>query len=648
MNRLVCHSPLVHAPVPGTGRGLSWSASRRFLWWQSAATAVLLSVATVARAFGQMPTPTVTRIERDAPGAPGRNHPFFATDIPLKHYGFVEEEFFFDGQANTYSTPEFGRNAEVVQRGVPYRSRLIVRRPATAARFNGVVLVEWLNVTNGYDTDVLWLYQKEFFVREGYAWVGVSVQDGGVSRQPNGIKVWNPERYGPINLNGGGAVTDPSLNFDIFSQAAVAVRAVPQVLGGLRPAVVIGAGQSQSAGRMGPYLNGVHARDKVFDAAFLTVSNQAMRTDLAIPVIKVLSETERSTSRSQPDSAKVRVWTVAGSTHSEQYSLLSRAAFLQRDLGLPAVDACETPARSRVEIRYVYNAAVDWLVRWVKTGAEPPHAPLLEFDENAAPEAAGQAGPAGGRAGGTPGNGGDLTARGSDLAARGGEATPRGGDAAARGGRGGRGTGAPAEKPVKRDEFGNVLGGIRLPEIAVPVARETAELCGLGGTHVPFDAATVNRLYPTHEAYVSKVVASTQSLVKAGFLLPADAAQEVDTARRSIWGRQLTCGPLCADVRQFPSNPSTILLARQTAFLMIPGGDGLVSLVDRATRLVAEGYTRAEASERHKRFSDASAMLQRYVDDVKRVRRAGKLAAETETLLVSQATTLRQRLEAAP
>ena len=33
-------------------------------------------------------------------------------------------------------------------------------------------------------------------------------------------------------------------------------------------------------------------------------------------------------------------------------------------------------------------------------------------------------------------------------------------------------------------------------EIAVPVANESALLCGLGGTHVPFDTATLNRLYP--------------------------------------------------------------------------------------------------------------------------------------------------------
>jgi hypothetical protein len=567
--------------------------------------AVALVTASALAAYAQVPTPAVTKLTGDKPGTPGRNYPFFATDIVLSNYGYVEEEFFFDGTANTYATPEFGKDAAVAASGIPFRSRLLVRRPASQARFNGNVIVEWLNVTNGYDTDVLWLYQKEFFIREGYAWVGVSVQDGGVSRAPNGIKVWSPARYGSIDLTGGGKVTDASLNFDIYSQAGTAVRNVPAVLGGLRVTAVIAAGQSQSASRMGPYLNGVHSRAPVYDAALLTVSNQAMRADLTIPVIKVLSETERATSRREPDLPKVRVWTVAGATHSEQYSLLSRAAFLMRDLNLPAVDACETPARSRVEIRYVFNAAIDALVKWRKSGTPPPHAPPLVFDETATVPA--------------PSAGG--------------------------GGRGGQA--GPPEKPVKRDEFGNALGGIRLAEIAVPVAKETAELCGLGGTHVPFDATTLNKLYPTHADYVAKVTAASQALVKAGFMLPADAAQTIDTAKRSIYGLQLTCGPLCADVRQFPTNPSSMLLSKQTSYLVIKDADRvLVPVVDEVTKRIAEGYTLGDNPQASRKFADAAARLENYMSGVRQLHARGNMPTETAQLLVGQATTLQERLEA--
>ena len=540
---------------------------------------VALAAAPWLEAAG-VPTPKVTAMAADKPGTPGRNYPFFATDIVLANFGYVEEEFMYEGTANRYAPPAPDGTVAIAEQGIPYRTRLIVRRPTRQSRFNGVVVVEWFNVTNQYDTDVLWLYQKEFFIREGYAWVGVSAQNVGLSAAQTGLKAWSTARYGTLDVTNGGKVGGDALAADIYSQAGAAIRHVPAVLGGLKPTYLIAAGQSQSASRLGPYLNGPHHRAPIYDAALLTVSNQALRPDLTIPVIKVLSETERDSAQRQPDMDKVRVWPVTGSTHSEQYSLLSRAAFLKRDLDRPAVDACATPARSRVEIRYVYNAATDALVKWLANGTAAPHAPMFTYDGAA----------------------------------------------------------------VKRDTHGNALGGIRLAEIAVPVAKESAELCGLGGSHVPFDAATLNQLYPTHADYVAKVTTVSQDLVKAGFLLPADAAQTIAKARRSIHGSQLTCGPLCADARQFPANPSSTLLANQTAYLVIKDGDTLVKIVDEATRAIAQGYT-LEADPRAKqKFAAAAARLQDYVDKVHKSRARGNLASETETLLVDQAKTLMEFL----
>lgn len=535
------------------------------------------------RATSDVPIPTVTAVPGDRPGTPERNYPFFSTDIVLANYEYVEQEFFFEGTAITYSSPALGMAADILTTGTPYRSRFLVRRPASPSRFNGVVIVEWFNVTNGYDTDVLWLYQKEFFIREGYAWVGVSAQNVGVSRPPNGLRVWSPKRYGTLDVDGAGKVTGDALSYDIYSQAAAAIRKVPAVLGGLRPIHVMAAGQSQSAGRLATYLNSIHVRDPIYDSAFLTVNTSPMRADQDIPLIKVLSENEAATSRNQKDSAKIRTWTVAGSTHSEQYSLLSRAAFLKRDLGLEAVDNCDTPARSRVEIRHVYNAAVDALVKWKRSGVAPPSAPPLTFE-------------------------------GSTL---------------------------------QRDRFGNALGGVRLAEIEAPVANESAQLCGLGGTHVPFDAATLNSLYPTHAEYVAKVTAASQTAVKAGFLLPADAAQTIGTAKRSIYGMQLTCGPLCADVRQFPRHPSSMLLGKQTAYLLIKDADRtLVRVMDRVTKAIAEGYTLGSDAKASGKFTAAAEGLQSYMDQARQLLSRGQMAPETASLLVDQATKLQQLVRA--
>ena len=157
----------------------------------------------------------------------------------------------------------------------------------------------------------------------------------------------------------------------------------------------------------------------------------------------------------------------------------------------------------------------------------------------------------------------------------------------------------------------------------------------------------INRLYPTHDAYVTKVTAASDAAVRAGFLLPADAAQTVDAARRSIWGRQLTCGPLCADVRQFPLNPSSQLLSKQSSFLMIKGGGPLVQAMDTATLRLAEGYTAGETTPAGlRKFAEAVQAIDQYVARVRELRRDKHLAAETEGLLLQQAAVLRERVAA--
>ena len=42
-------------------------------------------------------------------------------------------------------------------RSEPYRTRLLVRRPADPARFSGTVVVSWLNVGAGFDLDPEWI-----------------------------------------------------------------------------------------------------------------------------------------------------------------------------------------------------------------------------------------------------------------------------------------------------------------------------------------------------------------------------------------------------------------------------------------------------------------------------------------------------------
>jgi hypothetical protein len=140
----------------------------------------------------------------------------------------------------------------------------------------------------------------------------------------------------------------------------------------------------------------------------------------------------------------------------------------------------------------------------------------------------------------------------------------------------------------------------------------------------------LKRLYPTHAVYVAKVTSASNAAVNAGFLLPADSAQTIDAAKRSITGLGLECGPLCADVRQFPANPSSTLLSKQTGYLMIKGSGTIIAIMDEVSRLIA-------ASQ----FAKATARIDAYITGVKQLRTKGSMPVETETLLVGQATTLR-------
>jgi len=142
----------------------------------------LLAVAApvTLRGASAVPVPTVTGpIAATAPGDAGHDYPFYASALDLKSRGYVEEEFFVEGTARRYTTPPL-TTATIVDGGHPYKTRIVVRRPAAAARFNGTVIVEWNNVTAGHDLDIDWFQTHEHLTRSGYVWVGVTPQRIGV------------------------------------------------------------------------------------------------------------------------------------------------------------------------------------------------------------------------------------------------------------------------------------------------------------------------------------------------------------------------------------------------------------------------------------------------------------------------------------
>ena len=106
--------------------------------------------------------------------------PFAAPLLDLDAYGYRLDEYFLEGEATRYEPAaggELGRDGrwQVEPAGTaPYRTRLLVLRPDDPARFNGTVLVNWNNVSAGYEN--LGGGDSPEVLEDGYAFVAVSAQ----------------------------------------------------------------------------------------------------------------------------------------------------------------------------------------------------------------------------------------------------------------------------------------------------------------------------------------------------------------------------------------------------------------------------------------------------------------------------------------
>ena len=551
--------------------------------------------------FPKVATPLVKALAIDKTNLADRNYPFSSVDFDLKPYGFVEEEFTFEGQASSYGLVMSGGvgnmtavagDAAVVSAGNPYRTRLYVIRPSDPAKFNGTVIYDWLNATSGYDINLGWFHMKELILRKGYAYVGATVQKNPVTG-PLGLVQWNPNRYGTLDVTNGGKFTGEDLGWDIFAQGAKAVRAVPAVLGNLPVQKVIAMGGSQSGGRLGMYMNSVsQPHGNIFDGAILLYGGPQMRRDLPVPILKILTETEiegmaNETRVAVADTAKLKTWSIAGSAHADYAGFVPRLAIYLRDMAVNyggASETCATPSRNRLTGRYIYNAALVRMEEYLNKGTPLPTSPAVPFTSASTPE-----------------------------------------------------------RPVtQRDADGLILGGIRTPDIDAATGVNTGILCGLPGSFMPFTKAKLDSLYATHDAYVAKVTASANKAVADGFMLAEDAQEAIDTAKASIYGRKLKCdlGSLCSDQNVQPYMVSSQLLRRHTLSYYVLDRAKLLAPVDDATYQIATGYNTTAPDVARLFFGNAIGSLEQYIILVRDQVTKGALANEAGSYLINEATVL--------
>lgn len=476
--------------------------TRAFAAVWAVALSVLIGSGTAAAAFDDIPMSTVT----GPVAVTADSYPFLATDIDLAEYGYVEEEFFLEGEGYRYDTSgPVDSNATRITTGgengdglYPFKTRIVVRRPASPADANGVVVAEWNNVTSTQDVEFNWFGDPYYLLRHGYTFVGVTAQSTGI----NSLKAFDSGRYGSLSIDPGAS---DALSFDVFSSVVKALKGGhdgPDPLGGVSATKVIASGESQSCGRLSALYNRFQSQYPAVDAYLLTVCNSQLRTDLPEKVVRIISESENRIPRTvedYPDTGSIRHWEVAGGSHLPRVAFDNLNPVFTRDFA-EVTATCEKFPLSLVKWPFTQNAAIESLVGWSDGGAAPPVAPRGVYQS------------------------------------------------------------APTDvmNQLERDQYGIALGGIRYPDVTVPVAVNDginaavpggpvfSLFCNLFGSSTPFSPELLHSLYTDQADYLAKYSEAADELATTGFLLQEDAERLKQDAReysRLRPSRPIAVGP---------------------------------------------------------------------------------------------------------
>jgi len=458
-----------------------------------------------------VPVPKVTPVPITADSVPALANSRNLAPLDLAKAGYVEEEFLVSGTANVYDWAADG-SLSVKTPNAPYVTRILVRRPSAAARFSGSVMVEIPNTARRFDWSMMWGYVNEQIIRQGDAWVMVSMP-GAVE----GMKKLNPVRYASLSYanptpgapcpgagKGGPSDQEEGLRWDVLSQVAAALKS-GNALGGARAQIVTMTVQGSD---IVTYINAIHRQATLADgkpvydgyliknaAAPAKISQcgpaiprgDARQTiaNVNVPVVNVVAEGEviGSLAFRKPNSddpaGRFRQYEIAGAAHIDKnaYDFLpvyadqtAAGGNAQGTPEWPFAAQCEPaiPLSTHPLLKYAFSGVVYNLDQWIRKGTAPPKAELIGVKDAGTPQAA-----------------------------------------------------------LVTDEFGNGVGGVRSPYVDAPTASYFGASPGPGtcrelGHSVAFDAARIKSLYGDPKQYAAKVTQSVDRAVKEHYFTEAD------------------------------------------------------------------------------------------------------------------------------
>lgn len=433
--------------------------------------------------------------------------------IDLAKHGYVEEEYYLDGVA-----PAITAAGQTLTQA-PYITRILVRKPADPARFNGTVVIEpfsWFG-----ERAAGWILTRGYLVRHGYAYVGYTLNINKPESDPKFRAPTPDEEAESIRLYGKIVNFDFMRRFDYARYAALGsyydpkrfIRGdgpdpfVPQSQGiGAQLALLLKSntpsGPTAGLDVKRVYVNswavtaqvwmdyldqGRHQQWRMPDGrplidaymtgrmAFGEVGGEVLRTPRkmpdGVPFVTIFSQSELMhdvlegiAPPQDSDSPQLRYYEVTGIPHLRLADLgTEHTELLAADVGKGNDPMCKTLYDEPVEM--IVSALLDDTDRWVREGKPMPRAPRV----------------------------------------------PRDG------------------KTVVRDrDTGNMEGGVRPPWVLVPSATYLTDQetnCGLiYDTKRPYSKQELRKRYGSFENYAKQFEKAKAQSVQEGYLLPEDAA----------------------------------------------------------------------------------------------------------------------------
>jgi Alpha/beta hydrolase domain len=376
-------------------------------------------------------------------------------DAPkVEDFPYVTEEFYIEGTA----------------KDMPYRTRIIVRRPTDPSTFSGVVVAEALHA-GGRSLVFEWsrvsiLTRRHMFVEIVHSPANITL-----------LKTFNAERYGSLRIEMG-------QTNDVIAQAGMLIKSGTGPFAAYKAQKITLMGTSASSGTVRNYLAD-HANLRmanggpIFDGFLLTSTNGNTPLPIVdVPMIQMPTQTEvvtwaaKGIEYRRPDSDepgnRFRLYEVAGMPHNNSRE---NPAFQNDPCTLPVTDF---PAGAFTAL------ALNYLVDWITTGKTPPHGAPIAVDQN-------------------------TTNDGSALALD--------------------------EHGNAKGGIRNIWVDVPTATNGVFGKGKTEaqdRLCQLAGTKVPLPEATLKKLYPNKNEYVKKVERRLNELVAQGWFL----AEYADVVRR--------------------------------------------------------------------------------------------------------------------